>query len=775
MAKMFHKKYFPPSMVTKLKNEITNFRQRPDESLFEAWERYKLSIDRCPNNNMLPVTQIDTFYNGLTLRHHDTINVAAGGTFIKRRPEECYDLIENMTAHHNDWDTSIQRSESSSSITSSDSEIVALKAEMAEINKNIMKVLQINQQVKEVTHSCETYGGPHSYNDFPATIGQIQNVYAAGAYNQGGNSYQPQGNRNLLSYHSDNYLRPPGFNQNQNRSNLNQNYQNQNRNQGNNHPQGNNQGRNQFFQGASHGQNPPPAYQALGYQALINMTSLTNSNLELKNMFGQFMKMNTASSSGLRTLLSNTITNPKEDLKGITTRSGNVYKGPTIPTTYSLPKVVERETEVTKDTVPPTNNGSTKDVQPLFVQVENQIPNSEPIVEPIVAPVSAPKPNPKPSIPYPSRLHDQKLHDKANDQKEIFFQIFKDFDFNISFADALILMPKPFDLSSGRDRRRCLRKSRNVPYPSRLRSRELNHRVGKEAVTFNLDQSSRYSANYDAMSVNRIDLFDVACEVYFQEVLRFSEIVALKAKMAEINKNIMKVLQINHQVKAVTPSCESCGSPHSYNDCPATVGQTQNIYAARAYQGGNSYQPQGNRNLLSYRSDNYLGPPGFNQNQNQNNQNQNFQNQNRNQGNNHPGYQAPVHRLPIPQPQVVTTTEFTNYMKANDAILKNMQTNITSLTNSNLELKNMFGQFMKMNTASSSGLRTLPSNTVTNPKEDLKDITTRSGTTYRGPTIPITSSSLPKVVERETNVIKDTVPPTNNERTKDVQPSVVQI
>ncbi|GKC22993.1 hypothetical protein Tco_1025143 [Tanacetum coccineum] len=97
-----------------------------DESLFEAWERYKLSIDRCPNHNMLPVTQIDTFYNGLTLRHRNTINAAAGGTFMKRRPEECYDLIENMTAHHNDWDTSAQRGKSSRSITFSSPEIVTL-------------------------------------------------------------------------------------------------------------------------------------------------------------------------------------------------------------------------------------------------------------------------------------------------------------------------------------------------------------------------------------------------------------------------------------------------------------------------------------------------------------------------------------------------------------------------------------------------------------------------------------------------------------------------
>nr|GFC95992.1 reverse transcriptase domain-containing protein [Tanacetum cinerariifolium] len=53
MAKMFLGKYFPPSMITKIINEIINFRQRPNESLFKAWEHYKLSIDRCPYHNML--------------------------------------------------------------------------------------------------------------------------------------------------------------------------------------------------------------------------------------------------------------------------------------------------------------------------------------------------------------------------------------------------------------------------------------------------------------------------------------------------------------------------------------------------------------------------------------------------------------------------------------------------------------------------------------------------------------------------------------------------
>ncbi|GJU41568.1 reverse transcriptase domain-containing protein [Tanacetum coccineum] len=251
-----------------------------------------------------------------------------------------------------------------------------------------------------------------------------------------------------------NQIRLPGFPPVQQNQGNNQNCYNQNR--------GNN-----FNQGPIY---RPPAYQAPPYQAPVhqapipqpqvektnefktymdandailknmqtNMTTLTNSTNDLKNMLGQFMKMNTASTSGSGTLPSNTVTNPREDLKGITTRSGVAYKGPTIPTTSSPPKVVERETEVTKDTVPPTNNGSTEDVQPPVVQVETHVP----ISEPVEAPVSALKPNPKPSIPYPSRLKDQKLREKANNQMEKFYQIFQDLHFDISFADALILMPK---------------------------------------------------------------------------------------------------------------------------------------------------------------------------------------------------------------------------------------------------------------------------------------------------------------------------------------------
>ncbi|GKE73430.1 hypothetical protein Tco_1535471, partial [Tanacetum coccineum] len=55
---------------------------------------------------------------------------------------------------------------------------------------------------------------------------------------------------------------------------------------------------------------------------------------------------------------------------------------------------------------------------------------------------------------------------------------------------------------------------------------ELTLRVRKEAVTFNLDQTSRYSSNYDDMTVNRIDVIEMACEEYSQEVLGFSNVIA---------------------------------------------------------------------------------------------------------------------------------------------------------------------------------------------------------------------------------------------------------
>nr|GEW63653.1 reverse transcriptase domain-containing protein [Tanacetum cinerariifolium] len=324
----------------------------------------------------------------------------------------------------------------------------------------------------------------------------------------------------------------------------------------------------------------------------------------LKVDFSAYVKANDAAMKNMQTqgtLPSNTIANPKSDLKAITTRSGVSYDGPQI-----LPPVVENELEATKDTLNPTNNENIKDVQPQAVQ-------SKPVTsEPAIA------------------------------------LIFKDMSFEISFADALILMPKfaltlkalienkeklsemartplnehcyvvllknlpeklgdpgrfliPCDFSGMVE---CLALAdlgasinlmpfsvwkrlslpdltptcmtleladHSISHPvgvaedvyvkvgsfhfsanfvvvdfdadprvhlilgrSFLKTGralidvfkgELTLRVGKEAITFNLDQTSRYSANYSDMMAKRIDVIDMACEEYSHEVLGFFDTI----------------------------------------------------------------------------------------------------------------------------------------------------------------------------------------------------------------------------------------------------------
>nr|GEZ37622.1 reverse transcriptase domain-containing protein [Tanacetum cinerariifolium] len=116
-------------------------------------------------------------------------------------------------------------------------------------------------------------------------------------------------------------------------------------------------------------------------------------------------------------------------------KRGEQDRGPTIPTPS---KVVKQGTEVTKDQVQTSSSQSTTPVQPLVIRSETQTL----VFEPAVAPVSVPMPNLKSSIPYPSRRDNERHRDQANEQIEKLYEIFKDMSFEISFTDALILMPK---------------------------------------------------------------------------------------------------------------------------------------------------------------------------------------------------------------------------------------------------------------------------------------------------------------------------------------------
>ncbi|GJV34084.1 reverse transcriptase domain-containing protein [Tanacetum coccineum] len=364
-------KFFPPSKTTNLRNEITRFQQRFDETFYEAWDRFNDLLRACPHHGFSELHQLDTFYNALNSNDQDSLNSTAGGNFLDKMPRDCLRIIESKSKV---------------------------------LDKDMVKaLLPLIRKINLRSYSVKAVEGN------------------AANYNQGNTGYRA---RFLIKF------RPPGFPPVQNNHNV--QIQGKNNQNGTTKPGNFNKlqlDKSPVQQGQVYRPQvvQPHAYQAPAYQAPVPQTqgqnlqtqlnNLATSNQRLESMLGNFIKINTASTSG--TLPSNTITNPKEDLKGITTRSGVAYKGPTIQTTSSS-KVVEREPEVTKDTMPPTNNGSTEDIQPPVVPVVHH----ESISEPVNAPVSASKPNQKASIPFPSRRNDERRREKANDQIEKFYEIF---------------------------------------------------------------------------------------------------------------------------------------------------------------------------------------------------------------------------------------------------------------------------------------------------------------------------------------------------------------
>nr|GEW30210.1 reverse transcriptase domain-containing protein [Tanacetum cinerariifolium] len=470
----------------------------------------------CPHHGFFELHQLDTFYNALNVNYQDSLNFAAGGNFLDKMPADCLKIIESKSKVHQ----------------------TRAKAVVAKVNSN-SSTPTVSSDVAELKDM-----GQSTQNQCQTTQNQLQTV------------------------------------------------QNQ----------------------------------------LANLT----------DMMSKFMSANTASSSGSGTLSGNTVTNHKEDLKGITTRSGVAYQGPTIPTPS---KVAKQGIEVTKDQVQTLNSQSTAPVQPTVTQSESETP----VFEPVVAPVSAPMPNLKPSIPYPSRRDNERRRDQANEQIEKFYKIFKEMSFEISFTDALMLMPKfastlkalignkekisemartlmnehwstvilnklqkklgdpgkflipcefpgmdeclaladlgasinliplfmwkglslpeltptcmtleladrkeskPFGIAKDvkvkvgvfhfpadfvvvdfePDPRvplileRCFLKTSRALID--VHKGELTFRIGHEAITYNLDQTSRYSANYDQMTANKIDVTDEACEEYSQEALSFFDVTA---------------------------------------------------------------------------------------------------------------------------------------------------------------------------------------------------------------------------------------------------------
>nr|GEW22379.1 reverse transcriptase domain-containing protein [Tanacetum cinerariifolium] len=370
LVNKFVNQFFPPSKTTHLKNEISRFTQRFEERVGEAWDRFKEMNRACPHHGFLELTQIDTFYNGLTEQDQDSLNAASGGNLLNKTTREALKIIKNKSNVHylrSKLNVSRVNMNSRDNVSKTDDRIDKLADQISNLVEIVNK--QVIAPAKAVEKTYVTCGGAHAYYDYIAT--DIPN-----------NQIQPGVPNEFSSYIKSIEIMIKSMQNQINvlRGDFNKQEENLKR----------------------------------------------NLNNDMRNILGSFFQNQP---SILCTLLSNTVPNAKGEMKAITTHSGLSYEGPSIPTSSPFKKGDEQNTEEILDKEHFKCPGSTAQVQPLVIPISISEPN-------------VPRTQTKPTIPYPSRLNDQKLREKATNQMEKFFQIIHDLHFDICFADALLLMLK---------------------------------------------------------------------------------------------------------------------------------------------------------------------------------------------------------------------------------------------------------------------------------------------------------------------------------------------
>nr|GEU44911.1 hypothetical protein [Tanacetum cinerariifolium] len=376
-------------------------------SLAREARRYKDLLCACPHHGFTELHQLDTFYNALNPAAQDSLNAITGGNLLERRTQDVLTIIKNKSKVHIAKLTHAVNQQTSDVTTA-----------MTAILKQFQETLP-PASVKAVEKICVTCGGAHPYyqclaaggNTFSELRDNIQGYVSAAMvnYNQSNSVYRPPGMANQI--------RPPGFAQPNVQNNQNRFGQPQGFNRGNNF-------------------NPEQSYQAptqqnqivplnklekvkrmneanmKAMQTQINIVknelrnemknliqaSLSNQTNEIKNMMASLFQMNFTSTLGSGSLPSNTVANPKGELKAITTRSGIVIDGPTVPT------------------------------PPLFINPEEDERVDETLTDPDLSEYTI-----KVLLPPVEKY-------KPPSQRD--YKMFKQLHVNITLADALILMPK---------------------------------------------------------------------------------------------------------------------------------------------------------------------------------------------------------------------------------------------------------------------------------------------------------------------------------------------
>nr|GEW93133.1 reverse transcriptase domain-containing protein [Tanacetum cinerariifolium] len=301
LVSKFINEFFPPSRTTNLRNEILNFQQKFDESFHEAWERYKDLLRACPHHGFTELHQLDTFYNALNPADQDSLNAAAGVNLLEKSPQDALTIIENKSKFRNSQSKPIASpvnacdNHSSSELAKLTHAVNQQTSVVTTVMTAMLKQFQSNppsalvKAVEEICVTCEVLIRTTSVLPPVATLSQSTEITFK--------------NFHLNELEKIKRMNDVSLKAMQNQIDM---VKNELRNE----------------------------------MKISIQTSLSNQTNEIKNMMASLLQMNTASTSGSGTLLDNTVANPKGELKAITTRSGLVTEGPTVP---NPPKSVNPE------------------------------------------------------------------------------------------------------------------------------------------------------------------------------------------------------------------------------------------------------------------------------------------------------------------------------------------------------------------------------------------------------------------------------------------------
>ncbi|GJT29257.1 reverse transcriptase domain-containing protein [Tanacetum coccineum] len=177
----FVNQFFPPSKTTHLKNEISRFTQKFEETFNESWERFKEMLRACPHHRFTELTQIDTFYNGLNDNDQDSLNAAAGGNILSKTTREALNIIENKSKvcySRNKSNVSRMNTTSRKSFSKTDERIDKLADQISTLVEIVSKKVVTPATVKAVEESCVTCGSAHAWYNCPNTDNNQSSVCA---------------------------------------------------------------------------------------------------------------------------------------------------------------------------------------------------------------------------------------------------------------------------------------------------------------------------------------------------------------------------------------------------------------------------------------------------------------------------------------------------------------------------------------------------------------------------------------------------------------------